>query len=282
MSNKPEADPLGDEVKALEAAFERRVAEPGQFLMARADGRAFHTFTKGMRKPFDPAMSNAMQYTARNLAHMFNARLAYTQSDEITLCFYYPADGTGTDYPYGGRLQKLCSLIAAQASVLFYARVVAEVESGSWPESKLNDLPVFDCRVFRALTYETVLNSFIWREKDARKNAVSMAASAHYTEKQLNGVSTGDRLKLLREAGVTFNDYPQHFRAGMYFYRRERTVPLDAATLAKIPEGKAPPDGMVTRRSVEAAEFATLLEASPQRLMAIFGLEDQSAVISVG
>lgn len=257
-------DPLGDVVKELEAKYEQRVAEPGQFLMARADGRAFHTFTRDLKRPFDERMSDAMLYTTKNLCHEFGARLGYTQSDEITLAFHYP-DGGPQDYPYGGRLQKMCSLIASMASVLFYSQI-----SKSLP-TKASETPVFDCRVFRAVTLQTAVDSFVWREKDAKKNAVSMAASAVYPPKQLEGVGTGERLRLLEEKLINFNDYPLHFRKGIYFHRQEREMKLDPALLIKIPEGKQPPNGMVVRRSVEQAKFSSLLELSENELKRLFG-----------
>jgi tRNA(His) guanylyltransferase len=264
-------DPLGDEIKELESRYEQRVAQPGQFLLARADGRAFHTFTRDLLRPFDQRMSDAMLYTTQQLCHLFNARLAYTQSDEITLCFYYEPSASA-DYPFGGRLQKLCSLIAAQASVLFYSRI-----SESMPE-KTKELPVFDCRVFKTLTFESALNTFIWREKDARKNAVSMAASSVYKPKDLEGVSTSSRLKMLAEKGINFNaDYSTHFKKGVYFHRQEREVLLDPETLLKIPEGKSPANGMVIRRAVEPAKFESLLELTLETKEALFGLKPTKA-----
>lgn len=257
-------DTLGDVVKELEAKFEQRVAVPGQYLMARADGRAFHTFTKDMNRPFDQRMSDAMLYTTQSLCHEFNARLGYTQSDEITLCFHYSSGGP-SDYPFGGRLQKMCSLIAAQASVLFYSKI-----SQSMP-GKASELLVFDCRVFRAVTLETAIDTFVWREKDAKKNAVSMAASSVYPHKQLEGIPTGERIKMLEAKGISFNSYPLHFRKGVYFHRQEREMKLDLATLMKIPEGKAPPNGLVIRRSVEKAGFESVLELDEDQRAKLFG-----------
>lgn len=55
-------------------------------VIIRVDGKAFHTFTKGMQKPFDmvliKTMQDTMQYLCENIQ---NCVLGYTQSDEITL-----------------------------------------------------------------------------------------------------------------------------------------------------------------------------------------------------
>lgn len=50
------------------------------------DGKAFHTFTKGFKKPFDTVLLNSMQETMKYLcSNIQGCVLGYTQSDEITL-----------------------------------------------------------------------------------------------------------------------------------------------------------------------------------------------------
>lgn len=52
----------------------------------RVDGRAFHSFTKGLKKPFDYVLCNAMQETMKELCRSIQGCvLGYTQSDEISL-----------------------------------------------------------------------------------------------------------------------------------------------------------------------------------------------------
>ena len=64
MSNKK--DSLGDRMKAYEYItrnyLTRRVP-----VIIRLDGKAFHTFTRGMKKPFDPVLTQAMQQTMKYL-----------------------------------------------------------------------------------------------------------------------------------------------------------------------------------------------------------------------
>lgn len=55
--------------------------------MIRLDGVAFSTFTKGLPRPFDPKLTEAMVSTTVDLLAKFNASMAYTQSDEISLVF---------------------------------------------------------------------------------------------------------------------------------------------------------------------------------------------------
>lgn len=62
--NMNKKDSLGDRMKRYEAV-------PKHFLtrkipvIARVDGRAFHTFTKGFNKPFDNVLTLAMRRSAR-------------------------------------------------------------------------------------------------------------------------------------------------------------------------------------------------------------------------
>lgn len=55
-------------------------------VIIRVDGRAFHTFTRGFKKPFDDVLMRAMQDTMKYLCeNIQGCVLGYTQSDEITL-----------------------------------------------------------------------------------------------------------------------------------------------------------------------------------------------------
>ena len=78
-------DALGNRMKAYEGAsrnfLTRRIP-----VIIRLDGKAFHTFTKGMEKPFDRVLMRAMQNTMKHLCENIQGCVfGYTQSDEITL-----------------------------------------------------------------------------------------------------------------------------------------------------------------------------------------------------
>ena len=52
----------------------------------RIDGKAFHTFTRGFRKPFDYTLIKTMQETTKYLCENIQGCVfGFTQSDEITL-----------------------------------------------------------------------------------------------------------------------------------------------------------------------------------------------------
>ena len=88
MSRK---DPIGDRCKRFEGAEAGRRAMPGIPLLARLDGRAFHTFTRGLARPWDARFATCMLETTRTLVDELQALVGYTQSDEITLLWWAPS-----------------------------------------------------------------------------------------------------------------------------------------------------------------------------------------------
>lgn len=50
-------DALGDRMKLYESAEAGRRFMPLLPIMARVDGRAFHSFAKGLKRPFDPILT---------------------------------------------------------------------------------------------------------------------------------------------------------------------------------------------------------------------------------
>src|SRR5574343_461038 len=151
-------DTLGDYMKKLEKQLPSASrAEKGKPLIARLDGRAFHSFTRGLQRPFDAALTQLMQETTQRLVKETNALIGYTQSDEITL-IWYEAEETPSDYIFGGRCQKLNSILASTATGYFVKRLPELL-----PEKKhLN--PVFDCRVWQVPSIRDAYLALLWRE----------------------------------------------------------------------------------------------------------------------
>ena len=227
---------FGDRIKALELVEAGRTAMPRLPLLARLDGRAFHTLTRGFDRPFDPDMSSSMVLTAQALVEEFDAVCAYTQSDEITLAWLEPN-------LFDGRFQKLTSVLAGYASVVF-ATAISE-----WKKSAIKQVPCFDCRVWQVPTFQDVIDVFVWREDDATKNSITMAALAHYSHKELHGVDSAAKHEMLFKKGVNWNDFPAHFRRGVYLRRILEDRPLTDAEWLRIPEKKRPPRDLLVRRS---------------------------------
>src|SRR5579863_8752708 len=116
--SKPKKDSLGDRMKGYEDAY--RIYLTGRTpLISRVDGKAFHTLTHGLDKPFDETFINCMLHTALILSEEIQGvKLAYWQSDEISLLIT-DYDTLTTQAPFDKNLQKLVSISAGIATEAF-------------------------------------------------------------------------------------------------------------------------------------------------------------------
>jgi tRNA(His) guanylyltransferase len=204
-------DDLGDRMKFFEGFETNRRFLPMLPVYARIDGRGFSKFTKGMNKPFDQRMSNAMIDTTKYLVKETHARIGYTQSDEISLIWMAP-DYTGSIF-FDGKVTKMTSVLAGMATAAF-GRVIR-----GWSPYE-DRYPAFDARVFQLpLPYEAA-NAILWRSLDATKNAISMAARSHYSAKELHCKNSSTMIEMMSAKAVDFYAYPEAFRLGT-FARRE-------------------------------------------------------------
>lgn len=247
-------DTLGDRLKSYEAMTEIQLM-PLLPVVARIDGRTFHTFTRGMKRPYDEQMTNAMIRTATKLAEATDARIAYTQSDEITIIWY--SDNTKSQTFFNGRHSKLVSNLASMATLFFYQEVLKNM-----PEyAKRN--PTFDCRVFNVPTIQEACNVLIWRELDATKNAISMASRAFYSDKECHGKNGSDKQEMLFQKGVNFNNYPESFKRGTYVIRKQTETAFTAEEIEKLPAKHAArtnPDLKVRRQMFVAVNLPIITQ----------------------
>jgi len=224
--------------------YERRETGRRMFLelpiYARIDGRSFSKFTKGMTRPYDQHMSTIMQQVTKYLVEATCAQVGYTQSDEINLCWTEP----NTVF-FRGKTQKMVSTLAALATSKF-TLLALEV----WPDLVHATPPTFDCRVFQLPTLKEAVSAFTWRERDATKNAITMAASTVYSHGELLGKTGSEKQEMLHQKGINFNNYPDHFKRGSYFTRQRKLRVLSEAELEKIPEAFRP-KGPVERIKID-------------------------------
>ena len=88
-------------------------------LIIRIDGRAFHTFCRGLKKPYDRIFAESMQAATLNLCkNIEGCKLAYTQSDEISLLLT-DYDELETQAWFDKNLQKIVSISASLATLYF-------------------------------------------------------------------------------------------------------------------------------------------------------------------
>lgn len=182
-------DNLGDRVKRYESAYNHRLT-PRTPVVIRVDGRAFHTYTKNMERPFDIAMTNRMINTAIQTSRdMQGFKLGYVQSDEATFLLT-DDDDLGTQGWFAYELNKVVSLAASIFTMRF---------------NLLNPMPhaTFDARAFN-VPPDDVPNVFVWRQRDWERNSLQMLARAHFSHKELEGKGRRDMHDMLHEKGVNW------------------------------------------------------------------------------
>lgn len=223
-------DDMGNRMKFYEQeGFHRAYVMPGETFVIRLDGRAFSTFTKDFKKPYDPFMSQAMENTMRKLTEEFNAALGHTQSDEISLVFFSNVDD---QVLFGGRVQKLITTMAARATILFNVELLKTAPH----YIKEGQEPTFDARIVPLPSRVEAYNCVLWRQFDATKNAISMAAHSMFSQTRLHGLTGSEKLELMfKEKGINFAKYPPFFKRGVFARPFFLTLPIDEETLARMP-----------------------------------------------
>jgi tRNA(His) guanylyltransferase len=265
------SDALAARMKSYEVRETERAVLPGLPLVVRVDGRSFSKFTAGMRQPYDQELADLMQATAQYLVQKTDAVIGYTQSDEISLLLEPPQGDVHRrqDMLFGGRIQKLVSVTASMATAFFVTRAV-----GLWPDRCARELPIFDSRVFAVPNRIEAINALIWREQDATKNAITMAARAFYTHKDLHKKSGAEKQDMLFQKGVNFNDYPARFKRGVYLQRRDVLRELSPIERARIPTAHQP-KGPLRRSQVVVLDLPPFARVS-NREAVVFDKADAS------
>ncbi len=218
---------LNERMKMYEGLEANRRFLPKLPVIARLDGKCFHSFTRPLERPYDKRLSDLMVETTKSLVTDTCACIGYTQSDEISLIFY--SSDTRTQILFDGRIAKMTSILAAGCTVVFNELLPEFIPR------KHDAPPIFDCRVWCVPTKEEAANVLVWRELDATRNSVQMAAQAHYSHKQLMNKNQGDLQELLFQKGINWNDYPAFFKRGTYIQRRKVTRRYILDELDKLP-----------------------------------------------
>jgi tRNA(His) guanylyltransferase len=201
-------DSLGDRIKRYEAVSSHTLT-PNSPVLIRVDGRAFHTWTKGLDKPFDIAFINAMVNAAIDTAReMQGFKLAYAQSDEATFMLDDDIDHPETQPWFGNELNKLVS-ISASAFTAYFAREAAWKLPARMPPA------TFDARAFNVPEADAP-NVFVWRQKDWYRNSVQMCAQWHYSHKQLQGRKLPELHEMLHDRGLNWADLDPVLKNGTF------------------------------------------------------------------
>lgn len=198
-------DNLGDRMKGYEEAS--RIILPKRMpVLMRLDGIAFHTYTRGLKRPVDANLVEVMNETAIHLCkNIQGVKMAYIQSDEISLLLnnYEELD---TEPWFGNGLQKMVSASAARAAS-FFSNLSPTIFNGKYKQA------LFDSRAW-VHPKEDVNNYFLWRQNDATRNSVQMLARTLYSHKQLVGMNNSQLQEMIWQKGINWNNTPTTQRRG--------------------------------------------------------------------
>lgn len=202
-------DELGNRMRSHYESRTRQYLPRRTYTIIRLDGKCFGNFTKGMDRPFDDTFLRAMDYTTKRLCeNIQGVKFGYTQSDEISLLLTDFATIT-TDAWFDGNIQKIASVSASMATGYFneYFRDLVKEKGPAF----------FDARVFTIPDPVEVENYFIWRQKDAVRNSLSMLAQSLYSHKELNEKSQVEMHNMIYEKGENWNDLPDGVKRGRVY-----------------------------------------------------------------
>lgn len=240
MSKK---DSLGDRMKEFYENRSKHYLPRRVPVIIRLDGKAFHTFTKGFKRPYDEILHNTMNSTMKYLCeNIQGCKLGYTQSDEITLLLT-DYDTVTTDAWFGYGMQKVCSVAASMATMVFnkHLRELTDnyLRSDEWVnhyweedvkeyahilKKAIEKGAMFDARCF-SIPKDEVTNCFIWRQQDATRNAIQMLGQCNFSHKELQGKSCNDiQDMLMLQKGINFNDMPTEFKRGVCCIKEEYPI----------------------------------------------------------
>lgn len=181
-------------------------------IVIRLDGKKFSKWTKGLNRPYDDRMSSLMSETTRLLVKETNAKIGYTQSDEITLVLY--SDNHKSSVFFDGKKQKIISVVSSLCTGIFN-----NLRNDYIPEKK--KLAYFDCRAYNVPTKQEAANAVLWREQDATKNSIQMAGHHYFSHNDLHKLTTNHiQEKLWKDADVNCDEYPDFFKRGVFYQRK--------------------------------------------------------------
>ena len=193
---------LGDRMKAFEDSWKVKFP-PRMPIIVRIDGRAFHTYTKGLIKPYHPELHLSMIYAMRLLMLDIGSTivLGYTQSDEASI-FIHTYNKFDTESWFGGekfKIETVCSSIfTSQFNHQF----------------KLDKLASFDARAF-VLPKEEVYNYFLWRQRDCVRNAVLSYAKHKFGHTRIQNKNVTQLIDMI---GPEWGQVNQKFVYGTFLH----------------------------------------------------------------
>lgn len=203
---------LGDLMKAWESYEFNWIDPTTHHVYMRLDGRSFHTYVKGLEKPFSTKFRDAMLTATKMTMDEFNIDLGYVQSDEISFG-WFPKENPLAEFLFGGRKDKLVSIIPAYFTSIFVEQMITNAD--------FFKPCAFDARAVNFWDNKDIFQKmFYWRYLDAYRNGILTLAQSKMSQKQLHGMSLQD-IKTLDWFEEAYDNFKPHFREGTYFVKNK-------------------------------------------------------------
>lgn len=208
---------LSSRMKEYENTFKTKLMIRTPIII-RLDGKAFHSYTSTLKDKFDSELMSLMIFTMKYLVdNLQNAKLGYTQSDEISILLV-DTETYDTQQTLGGIKSKLESISASMCTAFFNSMKVEQEILKSVKQT----FALFDSRAFN-LPKDEVANYFIWRQQDATRNSINVLGQSYYSQKQLNGLSTNQIQDLLfKEKNINWNDLEDWKKRGTFYRIKDK------------------------------------------------------------
>jgi tRNA(His) 5'-end guanylyltransferase len=209
-------------------------------VILRVDGKAFHTWTRGLERPLCVPLVNGMNAAAVALCeHIQGAQMAYVQSDEISVLIHGYKRYASTPW-LDNRKSKIESVGASIAAATLTAESIL-IHGHMKPA-------FFDGRA-DVYPESDVCNYFVWRQQDTIRNSIQMLAQSLYSQKQLHGRNCSQLQDMIHEKDRNWNDLPTWARRGRTVVRE--VYEIDGATRSRWVVDEDPPMFSLVREYVE-------------------------------
>lgn len=248
-------DILGDQIKELEGLETQRCPKDSQnYIIVRVDGKNFSNFTKKLKtkdNPFSFDFHTCMCDSVKKTISDFNCVIGYTQSDEAT--FLLKREVINKKFEFNGRFSKIATLIASRFTLSFALQGLKY-----FPDLIEEKNPIFDGRAF-SVEDNMVSKIFLWREMDAKRNAISLISENYFSKNELFGKSSIEQIEMLKNINIDYNNFPEELFHGSIFRKIIVKKMLNKEELEKIPE-KHRPKGPIDRHSIEKIPLPSFLD----------------------
>jgi tRNA(His) guanylyltransferase len=264
-------DELGERMKSQYEHRTRFFVPRRTYSIIRLDGKSFHTYTKGLKKPFDRDLYEDMDNAIIAMfPHIQGAVFAYTQSDEISVLITDFALPTTSAW-FDGNIQKISSVSSSIITAEFnkqrvHRQVQMSLDNG-WDLATADVWPLayFDSRIFTIPDRIEVMNYFIWRNQDCSRNSISMVAQSKFSHKELQNKSTTDMIGMLEKINDPWKTYTEGEKFGRLIVKESYQLPMKPGPHPAIVDSSTERTRWVSKPSWKFTENKEkLLEMIPQ------------------